>query len=74
MGLLDNLPKMNLGLKGQSPKKFQDIAKDSTLHNEFSINGKGEILGKPQPSVLDLNGKKPATYKDNAPEGQGGKI
>jgi len=74
MGLLDNLSNMNLGLKGQSPKKFQDKAKDSKLHNEFSINGKPKVLGTPQPSTLDLNGKKPTTYKDIAPEGQGGKI
>jgi len=74
MGLLQNLQNMNLGLKGASPKKFSDTADQSKLHNEFSLNGKPNILGKPQPSTLDLNGRKPATYKDNAPEGQGGKI
>ena len=37
----------------------------SKLHFDYSINGNPEILGKPQPSQLDLNGIKPlAPNKD----------
>lgn len=33
--------------------------KESKLHYDYSINGQPEILGKPEPSELDLNGIAP---------------
>lgn len=33
--------------------------KQSKLHFEYSINGHPEILGRPEPSQLDLNGITP---------------
>lgn len=33
--------------------------KQSKLHFEYSINGKPEILGRPEPSQLDLEGITP---------------
>ena len=42
----------------------------SRLHFNYSINGIPNILGKPNPSVLDLNGGTPSNnYRDNAPAG-----
>ena len=45
----------------------------SRLHKEYSINGAPLVLNKPTPSVLDLNGLKPADrYRLTAPqEGMG---
>lgn len=69
MGLIDLLPKSNFGLQGQTPNKVQDGNTASTLHKEYSINGKPVQGGKlPQPSSLDLNGKTPAKYTDNLPK------
>jgi len=68
MALKDSLTKTNLGLGGVTPSKFGDIAKQSTLHDQYSINGKPNLLKKPIPSVLDLNGVTPAKYLDNLPE------
>lgn len=42
--------------------------KESKLHDEYSINGDPNIKGKPQPSVLDLDGKSPEKYLDNLPK------
>jgi|TARA_Y100000114_G_scaffold43533_1_gene39013 hypothetical protein len=43
---------------------------DSKLHDTYSINEIPALLGKPQPSVLDLQGEVPANnYRDNAPPG-----
>ena len=42
--------------------------KESKLHDEYSINGDPNINGKPQPSVLDLDGKSPEKYLDNLPK------
>ena len=42
----------------------------STLHNEYSLNGNPTMAGKPSPSLLDLEGAVPTyNYRDNAPEG-----
>jgi len=41
---------------------------DSKLHKEYSINGDPNITGKPQPSLLDLDGETPARYLDNPPQ------
>ncbi len=47
----------------------------SKLHYEYSLNGKPNLLGEPNPSALDLNGQTPAyNYKDNAPTEGVGRI
>ena len=52
---------------------LNDILTFSALHNTYSLNGDPEIPGKPIPSTLDLNGRTPIRYQDNAPPGaQGG--
>lgn len=38
--------------------------KSSTLHNSYSINGTPSIIGRPTPSILDLDGKTPEKYID----------
>ena len=41
--------------------------KQSKLHDEYSINGTPNILGKPSPSILDLGGVNPSgPLKDGA--------
>ena len=40
----------------------------SRLHREYSINGNPNITGKPQPSLLDLDGETPPRYLDNPPQ------
>jgi len=67
MALKDSLNTTNLGLGGATPPKFGDIAKQSTLHNQYSINGKPFNPNQPPPSILDLNGAAPAKYLDNPP-------
>lgn len=67
MSLLQNLPNMNLGLRGLTPNQFILEAAGSKLHNQYSINNRPKILGKPQPSTLDLDGLTPSKYLDNSP-------
>ena len=67
MGLLDKLSTTNLGLQGVTPPKFGDTAAASTLHNSYSINGNPNLIGKPTPSLLDLNAETPEKYMDNLP-------
>ena len=40
-----------------------------TILYDKLINGNPNIPNRPSPSVLDLNGVTPPTYRDNAPEG-----
>lgn len=40
----------------------------SKLHDEYSINGAPNIVNKPSPSNLDLNGQTPSRYIDNLPQ------
>jgi len=65
MGLLDSLPKSNLGLKGGTPAKIPSSKKTSTLHFQSSINDQPNI--KQNPSILDLDGITPNKYLDNPP-------
>lgn len=56
----------DLGLKGKTPERREASLRTSQLHaqengNTFVINAKA--------SSLDLDGKKPNTYRDTAPEG-----
>jgi hypothetical protein len=66
MGLLDSLPKSNLGLKGAKPANIPSSKKTSTLHFQSSINDKPDI--KQSPSKLDLDGATPAKYLSNPPK------
>ena len=43
---------------------------ESKLHNTYSLDGIPGLNGKPNPSVLDLNGATPSNnYRDNSPSG-----
>lgn len=66
MGLLDSLPKSNLGLKGAKPANIPSSKNTSTLHYQSSINDKPDI--EQSPSKLDLDGATPAKYSDNPPK------
>lgn len=66
MGLLDSLPKSNLGLKGSTPANIPSSKKTSTLHFQSSINDKPDI--NQSPSELDLNGVTPNKYLNNPPK------
>lgn len=70
MALLNKLTQQGsvyTGLNGTTPP-IEDKTQ-SKLHLEYSINGNPNIPNRPSPSVLDLNGVTPPTYRDNAPEG-----
>ena len=66
MGLLDSLPKSDLGLKGSTPNNIPSSKNTSTLHFQSSINDKPDI--EQSPSNLDLDGVTPNKYLDNPPE------
>ena len=72
MALLDKLTTAgsNLsGLNGSTPS-IPNFA-GSKLHDTYSINDIPNIVGKPSPSQLDLDGSIPSNnYRDNAPEGR----
>ena len=70
MALLNKLTQQGsvyTGLNGTTPPI--DDQTQSKLHLEYSINGNPNIPNRPSPSVLDLNGVTPPTYRDSAPEG-----
>ena len=47
----------------------------STLKKTFSkYSGQTKLTSLLPKSLLDLDGKQPVTYKDKAPENQGGRI
>ena len=66
MGLLDSLPKSDLGLKGSTPNNIPSSKNTSTLHFQSSINDKPDI--EQSPSKLDLDGATPSKYSDNPPK------
>lgn len=72
MALLDKLTSAGSllsNLNGGNAKIPQ--FKESTLHNEYSINGEPGLPNKPSPSQLDLDGQTPKNnYRNNAPEGK----
>jgi len=39
----------------------------SPLHNKYSINGEPNVVNKPNPSTLDLDGQTPEQYLNNLP-------
>jgi hypothetical protein len=67
MGLLDLLPSSNLGLQGSTPPQIPSGNPNSTLHNQYSINGVPVQTPAPPPSELDLDGTTPPKYLDNPP-------
>ena len=55
---------------GSTPQQMVGSTETSVLHDQYSINGIPNVLGKPEPSTLDLDGQIPANnYKDNLPDG-----
>lgn len=68
MGLLNKLQNQgsNLSLNNGATPSIPNFA-DSTLHNLYSITGEPNMVNKPTPSVLDLNGLTPTQYLDNLP-------
>jgi hypothetical protein len=81
-GILSNLTKMVLGLKGEKPSNFGvDPIPPNSLHDQYSTTGKPNVKWrtisgtgmKPSPSKLDnLKGKyKPGkdAYINNKPKG-----
>lgn len=72
MGLLDKLTTEGSvytdldGANGPHPD-----FKGSKLHDEYSINGDPNVIGKPNPSLLDMDGLVPDwNYRNTAPEGR----
>jgi hypothetical protein len=74
MGILNKLRSIGTLLNptaGTTPPTSAGTSLHSKLHAEYSINGNPNMVGKPSPSRLDLDGQKPANnYRDNTPEGQ----
>ena len=69
MAIIDNYKKSTLGLKGVTPAiKTSATSKSPNLvfDPKPGQSGNEEYNIK---SDLDLDGKKPASYRDNAPEG-----
>ena len=72
MALLNQLQQQGsvyTAYNGATPLTPVDATDQSTLHDEYSLTGTPNIPGKPTPSVLDLDGVTPPTYRDNSPEG-----
>jgi hypothetical protein len=70
MGLLDKLNQNGSDLSqfdGATPPQMQSTNDNSTVHNEYSINGNPNqsYLGYPAPSSLDLDGQTPPQYLNN---------
>jgi|TARA_B110000503_G_C7002167_1_gene352007 hypothetical protein len=70
MGLRDKLSTQGSNLtsfNGVTPPTMPGSSDLSLLHYEYSINNNPNIIGKPKPSQLDLNGVTPPKYWDNRP-------
>lgn len=52
---------------GQTPPISNQDTPQSQLHYEYSINGNPNLVGYPNPSLLDMNGVTPPKYEDNLP-------
>ncbi len=52
---------------GATPPQMNGASEQSKLHFKYSINGNPNIVNKPSPSGLDLNGVTPPKYSDNLP-------
>lgn len=69
MALIDDLKNSNLGLKGSTPSKIPGSTQLSNIHVNDPRPGVGGNEQYRIKSELDLDGKKPAEYRDQAPEG-----
>ena len=72
MGLKDKLANNGSPLtqfNGATPPTMPGVSDQSTLHNQYSINGIPNMFGtvKVSPSDLDLDGVTPPRYSDNLP-------
>lgn len=68
MSILNKLTQQGTPLsRGNGATPSVPVFADSKLHNEYSINGNPNVVGKPTPSNLDLNGVTPSKYLDNLP-------
>ena len=70
MGLLDKLNTAGSNLSafdGTTPPTPIGSTDQSTLHDQYSLNGTPNNPGSPQPSLLDLDGVTPPKYLDNPP-------
>ena len=66
-------PLSNLNGNSGAPL-VSNLLSNSELHNTYSLNGEPNVPGKPNPSTLDLNGRTPTRYQDNAPPGAQGNF
>ena len=76
MGLQDKLTTQGSPLSkndGGINSIMQGSLRSSKLHDEYSINGNPNVTSNPNPSDLDLNGRKPSNSYDVTapPEGLG---
>jgi len=68
MSILNKLQNQGSPLSvGNGSTPSTPLFSQSKVHDQYSINGNPTILGKPQPSVLDLDGITPPKYSDNLP-------
>ena len=71
MGLLNKLTTNGSALSefdGATPPTPVGATDQSTLHDQYSLNGNPNQINAPQPSLLDLDGITPAKYLDNPPQ------
>lgn len=67
MSILGQEVKSKLSQGGRTQNNVPELVA-SKMHNEYSINGNPNVVSKPQPSQLDLDGKTPTKYTDNLPK------
>ena len=71
MGILDKLNNDGSNLTrhgGSTPPTMRGANPQSTLQNEYSINGNPKHSKQVPPSELDLDGLTPPKYTNNLPE------
>ena len=71
MGLLNKLQNDGSNLSefdGTTPPVSIGATDQSTLNDQYSLNGNPNQINSPQPSLLDLDGITPAKYLDNPPQ------
>lgn len=66
MSILGQEVKSTLSQGGRTQNNVPELVA-SKMHDQYSINGTPNVISKPQPSQLDLNGKIPTRYTDNLP-------
>ena len=68
MSIESTIKNSTLGLKGATQQAGPHTDRNHTLHNTSGLNGTPARQGL-VPSELDLDGKRPSEYKNNAPDG-----